>query len=545
MHTLHVLIGLGLLVTARRQAAMYWHFVVGVWMAIFFGRVPMNGQELLINGWDFEPSVVIGCAGLMAWYLAVTRGRPARRTAWFLSGIGLLFLDLSSPLDLLADQYLFSAHIVQHFVLALIVPPLLILGMPPLRLPVVPPAVSWVLGVGTMVFWHVPFFFNAALGSDGLHVAEHLSFLVTGVIFWLPVIHRRMVFAGGDFVFVRGVSGVQLAGRVDDVCEALSRLRHAGRSTGIAAADPGRLGTVSADRPATGRIADVGAGVFRLFDGDSGDRGAMVRDERGDGLKNRLAILTAVCAFALIGVGAYLTSVVVPIPGAKPGGPVVTAPGVEQLHLILAGLTAILTISLAVWVRSLFGWIALGIVLIEGALGRHGAIFHAILAPVLFAALAAVAVPASESPVPATDLWPPLRTMSMLAPILVLLQISLGAGFRHEVLGVVWHILDAGIVLLLIMVLGVCLLRQFPEPAEQPRLRRAAIALLVITGVQVLLGFSVYLILLIVSENNQALIVTSVVHVLTGSLTLAASTVLALELRRVTDPALTVTADGG
>jgi hypothetical protein len=84
-------------------------------------------------------------------------------------------------------------------------------------------------------------------------------------------------------------------------------------------------------------------------------------------------------------------------------------------------------------------------------------------------------------------------------------------------------------VLLLIMVWGVCVLRQYPE---HPTLRPKAIALLVITGVQVLLGFAVYLVLLIVSRNNGALIVAGVLHVLNGSLTLAASVVLALELRR-------------
>jgi ABC-type polysaccharide/polyol phosphate export permease len=88
---------------------------------------------------------------------------------------------------------------------------------------------------------------------------------------------------------------------------------------------------------------------------------------------------------------------------------------------------------------------------------------------------------------PVKDLWPPLSKMAILAPMLVVVQISLGAGFRHNAMGVVWHILNAGIVLLLIMVAGVCLLRQYPEhPA----------------------------------------------HVLTGSLVLAATVVLALELRR-------------
>ena len=49
---------------------------------------------------------------------------------YFFAGVLLLLLDLVSPLDALADDYLFSAHIVQHFFLALIIPPLLLLGLP-------------------------------------------------------------------------------------------------------------------------------------------------------------------------------------------------------------------------------------------------------------------------------------------------------------------------------------------------------------------------------------------------------------------------------
>lgn len=261
---------------------------------------------------------------------------------------------------------------------------------------------------------------------------------------------------------------------------------------------------------------------------------------------HRYAVLLAVLVFTLLAAGAWLTSNIRPMPGPNPG-PVATAPGLQQIHLILAVLVGLLTLGLAFWLRALSGWIALGTVIVEGALGsslgNFGAILHAILAPILFSSVVTAAVVTSESwsrpPVPANDLWPPLRKMAILAPILVVIQISLGAGFRHNAIGVAWHILNAGIVLLLIMVLGVCLLRQYPE---HPSLRPAAIAMLVITGIQVLLGFGVYLVILIVSENNPALMISGMVHVLTGSLTLAATVVVALEIRRceaVTNRSLT------
>ncbi len=143
----------------------------------------------MINAWDWEPSVIIGCASLAIGFLVFTRG--LQRNVWyFLAGVLLLLLDLVSPLDVLGDQYLFSAHIVQHLVLAMVVPPLLIAGMLPsglpeaLRLPIVSAPVAWLLGVGAMVFWHIPVVFNAALANDALHIVQHLSFLVTGTIFW-------------------------------------------------------------------------------------------------------------------------------------------------------------------------------------------------------------------------------------------------------------------------------------------------------------------------------------------------------------------------
>jgi putative membrane protein len=145
--------------------------------------------------WDWEPSVVIGCAALAIGYLVVVRSRLSR-APYFLAGVLLLFLDLVSPIDTLADRYVFSAHVLQHFLLALVIPPLLLLGTPGFELRALnkleraigQPPVSWLLGVGTMLAWHIPALFNAALASDGLHIVQHLSFLVTGTIFWWPIL---------------------------------------------------------------------------------------------------------------------------------------------------------------------------------------------------------------------------------------------------------------------------------------------------------------------------------------------------------------------
>jgi putative membrane protein len=153
-------------------------------------------------GWDWEPSVVAGCVGLAIGYFALMRKRELGRASYFLVGVALLLLDLVSPIDTLGDLYLFSAHIVQHFLLALVIPPLLLLGTPQwfgkaaLKRPWVnkleralgQPPVSWLLGVGAMLAWHIPALFNAALANEALHIVQHLSFLVTGTIFWWPIL---------------------------------------------------------------------------------------------------------------------------------------------------------------------------------------------------------------------------------------------------------------------------------------------------------------------------------------------------------------------
>jgi cytochrome c oxidase assembly factor CtaG len=149
-----------------------------------------------MNNWDWEPSVVVGCAMLAVGYLMLARKHGWNRTPSFLTGVLLLLLDLVSPIDTLADQYLFSAHVLQHFLLALVIPPFLLLGTPAFELrglnklerAIGQPPVSWLLGVGAMLVWHVPALFNAALASEGLHIFQHLSLLVTGTIFWWPIL---------------------------------------------------------------------------------------------------------------------------------------------------------------------------------------------------------------------------------------------------------------------------------------------------------------------------------------------------------------------
>jgi cytochrome c oxidase assembly factor CtaG len=157
-------------------------------------------SQLLLYAWEIHPTVVIGCLALLAWYF-LARPRSPLHAVLFCTGVLILLLSLISPIDPLGDQYLFTAHMLQHLLLILAVPPFLIAGLTVQRVagwlsrPAVcqaeqflgNPAVAWLSNIAMMLAWHLPVFYNAANASTAVHVAEHLCFLVTGCMFWWPI----------------------------------------------------------------------------------------------------------------------------------------------------------------------------------------------------------------------------------------------------------------------------------------------------------------------------------------------------------------------
>src|SRR5437763_14462708 len=84
--------------------------------------------------WSIHPSTVIGIAALGALYIGATRRLhqtpPDAQKIFFGSGLLLMFATLNGPIHDLSDDYLFSAHMVQHLLLTLAIPPLLLAGTP-------------------------------------------------------------------------------------------------------------------------------------------------------------------------------------------------------------------------------------------------------------------------------------------------------------------------------------------------------------------------------------------------------------------------------
>jgi len=149
----------------------------------------------ILRAWDPDLSMLIGCAALLAAYWSACRD-DLSRAGWFIGGVLVMLLALISPLDPIADEYLFSAHMLQHVIIELAVPPILLLGITPrfARAVVDRPAlgriervlgnplVAWMLGIATLVLWHLPRLFDAALGNEYIHIVRHLCFMTTATI---------------------------------------------------------------------------------------------------------------------------------------------------------------------------------------------------------------------------------------------------------------------------------------------------------------------------------------------------------------------------
>ncbi len=150
--------------------------------------------------WNWSSPVWLTAGVLSALYVMFLM-RDFTRTCWFACGIIALVIAFVSPLGVLADGYLFSAHMLQHLLLLLIVPLCWVLSLPdtnelpwlnqerfaPLLRTLAKPTVGWVSGLGVMWFWHIPSLCSAATESPFLGAIRSTMFLAAGMAFWWPV----------------------------------------------------------------------------------------------------------------------------------------------------------------------------------------------------------------------------------------------------------------------------------------------------------------------------------------------------------------------
>jgi len=177
----------------------------------------------LWSAWNWDPIIVVSL--IIGVWIYVSGQQKLRlrsglqrlvlnwRAISFSAGLITLFLALISPLDALSAA-LFSAHMFQHMLLIVIVPPLLLLGVSPASLllafasPVqrtlgqwwhrnkwlksawrvlTQPLVAWALNIVTIWMWHVSRLYQSALEYEALHMLEHFCFLGTSLLFWWTI----------------------------------------------------------------------------------------------------------------------------------------------------------------------------------------------------------------------------------------------------------------------------------------------------------------------------------------------------------------------
>jgi cytochrome c oxidase assembly factor CtaG/polyferredoxin len=178
--------------------------------------------DAFLRSWPSDPWLLVALLVTAGVYLRgwlVLRRRDGRRwhgghLAAFLGGLAAIYLALASPIEPFA-ALLLQVHMLQHLLLMMAAPPLLWLGAPlfpllrglpqpvrtcwaaPLfRSPALRtlcarlthPAVALPLFVATTWLWHTPAAYELALRSGGWHYLQHACFLVTGLLFWYPVV---------------------------------------------------------------------------------------------------------------------------------------------------------------------------------------------------------------------------------------------------------------------------------------------------------------------------------------------------------------------
>lgn len=174
-----------------------------------------------LTSWEWRLDVILvvtllGGVYVAGWWRLRRQDAYIARTwrlALYLAGLAIICLSLLSPIDTFGSL-LFFMHMIQHVLLLMLAPLLLLLadplpvilwGLPrgprqvvgglltrhavPRRLlralTLMP--VAWLLYVLNLWVWHVPVAYEAALRHELIHDIEHLAFFVTALLFWWPI----------------------------------------------------------------------------------------------------------------------------------------------------------------------------------------------------------------------------------------------------------------------------------------------------------------------------------------------------------------------
>ena len=184
----------------------------------------------------WRPDLALALLGLLALYAALQHRRraagappePPYAGLWLTLGLGTIYLAQGTPLDYLGEHYLFMLHMVQHFLLTMVAPPLLLLGLPAWLLrPLfavravraaarvfLHPLVTVLLFNLLFSLYHVPSLYQAGLGNPPVHLAEHALLILTSLMLWWPVtapLREQRLSDGLQMLYIFVMSVGQLA----------------------------------------------------------------------------------------------------------------------------------------------------------------------------------------------------------------------------------------------------------------------------------------------------------------------------------------------
>jgi putative membrane protein len=164
-------------------------------------------MESIYSYWSINWLAFAGIALLCLLYFNRHKGGSYRWLKPFAVAILLLIICFFSPLHILSDEYLFSAHMVVHVLLLLVIGPFLVFSLfneesinasinKLSRLLFERPVIGWLSGVGVMWFWHIPPVFNYCMNvahasqstATVMHIFESVSLLVAGMLFSWSII---------------------------------------------------------------------------------------------------------------------------------------------------------------------------------------------------------------------------------------------------------------------------------------------------------------------------------------------------------------------
>jgi cytochrome c oxidase assembly factor CtaG len=185
--------------------------------------LPPFGWQAVLDRWEFAPvvtAVAVAAAALYLWGARrVARRHPARpwpwwRTGMFLGGLAVVVLATESGIGAY-DDVLFWDHMVQHLMLIMIAPPMLVVGQPVTLLLHASrnPLHTWTKRVvrsravsfltwppfalaayaATIAGTHLTGLMSLVMTNPALHDAEHALYLVVGYLFFLPIVGREPI----------------------------------------------------------------------------------------------------------------------------------------------------------------------------------------------------------------------------------------------------------------------------------------------------------------------------------------------------------------